>query len=216
MINIKVNIIIPCLACSLIAFGVSARTIRHEFKEEPIPEFEVFTLADNIAFQSKVRAGDVWVIIAWSSWVKKSDKWTEHWKLLLEMNEYKNRFYGLNYKDERNDAIQFLKNYGNPFSETLFDESGSVGIDLEIYGIPELMVVARNGTLAYRKIGYLDRSELQAFKNSIDNALKDKNTKIEKKTESSIVLIATVSFLFALFLVFMRMSRVRKTKCLSK
>jgi cytochrome c biogenesis protein CcmG/thiol:disulfide interchange protein DsbE len=43
---------------------------------------------------------------------------------------------GLNYKDDRQKAIVWLKELGNPYSLSLFDGDGMLGLDLGVYGAP--------------------------------------------------------------------------------
>lgn len=44
---------------------------------------------------------------------------------------------GLNYKDKRQDAIAWLKKYGNPFVMSASGLDGRVGIDWCVYCVPE-------------------------------------------------------------------------------
>ena len=207
----RVIFVIFAVVCCLIAMDANARSARRDFVGEPIHNFELKTLAENSTFLSKDRVGDVWVIVAWSSWVKKTEGWNEHWKLLLEMKEYRNRLYGLNYKDEKNKAIQYLSDYGDPFTATLFDRTGRVGIDLQVYGIPELLIIANDGTLAYRHIGYLDRSEIQTLTKYIDKAIRGESIKTEVTSRKGIMLIlVVVVVLLTLSSAFVRFYRKKK------
>ncbi len=64
--------------------------------------------------------------------------------------------YGLNYKDTRANAIDFLHNYGNPYTANAFDKNGRVGIDWGVYGVPETFVVDGSGVIRYKQIGPLN------------------------------------------------------------
>ena len=61
--------------------------------------------------------------------------------------------YGLNYKDQRDDAIAWLKRYGDPYYMSVFDADGRVGIDYGVYGVPETYVIDRQGVIRYKRIG---------------------------------------------------------------
>lgn len=63
--------------------------------------------------------------------------------------------YGLNYKDDRTDAIQWLAQDGNPYVASAFDKDGLVGIDWGVYGVPETFVVDGEGTIRYKHVGPL-------------------------------------------------------------
>jgi len=63
------------------------------------------------------------------------------------------RIYGVNYKDERADALKFLKDLGNPYTKVIFDHNGRLGIDLGTYGVPETFVVDAQNRISHRHVG---------------------------------------------------------------
>ena len=63
--------------------------------------------------------------------------------------------YGLDYKDTRENALRWLAKYGDPYRASAFDESGEVGIDWGVYGVPETFVLDKNGVIRYKHIGPL-------------------------------------------------------------
>ena len=63
---------------------------------------------------------------------------------------------GMNYKDKAEAASRFLRQLGNPFQAVGRDESGRVGIDWGVYGIPESYLVAPDGTILYKRVGPFD------------------------------------------------------------
>ena len=69
--------------------------------------------------------------------------------------------YGLNYKDERSDAIEWLDKLGNPYRAIAADRNGCVGIDWGVYGVPETFVVDQRGVIRYKHIGPLDTEALR-------------------------------------------------------
>jgi cytochrome c biogenesis protein CcmG/thiol:disulfide interchange protein DsbE len=69
--------------------------------------------------------------------------------------------YGLNYKDERSDAIEWLGALGNPYRAIAADRDGRVGIDWGVYGVPETFVIDRRGVIRYKHIGPLDNQALR-------------------------------------------------------
>ena len=60
---------------------------------------------------------------------------------------------GLNYKDKREDALQWLSSMGNPYELSLADPDGRLGIDLGVYGVPETFVIDKQGIIRYKQIG---------------------------------------------------------------
>ena len=61
--------------------------------------------------------------------------------------------YGLNYKDERADALRWLERFGDPYRRSGHDLDGKVGLDLGVYGVPETFVIDREGRIAHKHIG---------------------------------------------------------------
>ena len=66
------------------------------------------------------------------------------------------RVVGLNYKDDRQKAIVWLKELGNPYSLSLFDGDGMLGLDLGVYGAPETFLIDGKGIIRYRHAGDLN------------------------------------------------------------
>jgi len=60
---------------------------------------------------------------------------------------------GLNYKDRRDDAIAWLKRYGDPYAASVVDADGRIGIDYGVYGVPETYVIDKQGVIRYKRIG---------------------------------------------------------------
>jgi len=60
---------------------------------------------------------------------------------------------GLNYKDQREDALKWLKALGDPYQFSLADTDGRVGIELGVYGVPETFVIDGDGVIRYKHIG---------------------------------------------------------------
>ena len=59
------------------------------------------------------------------------------------------KIIGLNYKDERSDAIQWLDKYGNPYEITVHDLKGSLALDLGVTGAPETFLVSNGKIVAH-------------------------------------------------------------------
>ncbi|GLI91371.1 DsbE family thiol:disulfide interchange protein [Methylocystis echinoides] len=66
--------------------------------------------------------------------------------------------YGLSYKDDAANALNFLQEEGNPFQRVGVDPAGRTAIDFGVYGVPETFVVKGDGTIAYKFIGPLSPS----------------------------------------------------------
>ena len=74
--------------------------------------------------------------------------------------ELKNKveIYGLNYKDNRNDAKEWLKTKGNPYKKIIFDYDGSIAIDFGVYGAAETFIVDKLGYIIHKHVGPIDQN----------------------------------------------------------
>ena len=61
--------------------------------------------------------------------------------------------YGLNYKDQKADAVAWLKELGNPYARIGWDLDGRAGIEWGVYGVPETYVIDKNGRIRYKHVG---------------------------------------------------------------
>jgi cytochrome c biogenesis protein CcmG/thiol:disulfide interchange protein DsbE len=66
------------------------------------------------------------------------------------------RIVGLNYKDNRDLALQWLERLGDPYQITIFDPEGSLGFDLGVYGAPETYVIDTQGIVRHRHVGVVN------------------------------------------------------------
>ncbi len=95
--------------------------------------------------------GKVWVLNVWASWCVSCRG--EH-PILNQLAARKRVFLvGLNYKDERDEALQWLAQLGNPYNISVSDLDGRVGIDYGVYGVPETFVMDKKGIIRHKFTG---------------------------------------------------------------
>jgi cytochrome c biogenesis protein CcmG, thiol:disulfide interchange protein DsbE len=126
---------------------------------QPAPAFDLPRLdASERTVSSASLRGQVWILNVWASWCEACRD--EH-ALLMDFATRGNApIYGLNYRDERAPALQWLADAGNPYLMTLMDRDGRTGIDFGVYGVPETFVIDRAGVVRYRLAGPLTRKTL--------------------------------------------------------
>ena len=56
---------------------------------------------------------------------------------------------GLNYKDERDDAVIWLNKYGNPYKTIIHDFKGTLALDLGVTGAPETFLISNGQIVAH-------------------------------------------------------------------
>ena len=60
---------------------------------------------------------------------------------------------GINYKDEKKDALQYLDILGNAYDSIIYDRDGKLGLELGVYATPETFIVDKEGIIQYKHIG---------------------------------------------------------------
>lgn len=102
---------------------------------------------------ASLKAGQVTVVNVWASWCVPCRQ--EH-PLLTELAKRRDiRLYGINYKDEPENARRFIGTLGLPFEAVGVDEDGRVAIDFGVYGVPETFIVDGMGKIRFKWIGPL-------------------------------------------------------------
>jgi len=108
------------------------REIPSPFIGKAAPGFKLEQLADEkLAFTPDEMKGKVWLLNVWASWCVACR--VEH-PLLVQMSKQKTvPIVGLNYKDKRDEGLQWLRKHGDPYSLSAYDVEGRVGIDYGVY-----------------------------------------------------------------------------------
>lgn len=139
---------------ALLGFGLTRdpRLVPSPLVGRPAPAFAVPELHDPLRTVGLADLhGRVALLNVWATWCTACR--AEHETLLDIARGGQVRLYGLNYKDGREDAIEYLRALGNPYDWVAVDGDGRVGLDYGVYGAPETFVLAPDGTVAYKQIG---------------------------------------------------------------
>jgi cytochrome c biogenesis protein CcmG/thiol:disulfide interchange protein DsbE len=127
---------------------------------KPVPTFKLPLLTNtDKTFSSEDFKGKVSLVNVWASWCVSCRY--EHQLLVDLANTTDVAIIGINYKDERADALQWLARLGNPYQATVFDYDGRVGIDWGVYGTPESFIVDTQGIIRYKHVGPLTAQDMQ-------------------------------------------------------
>jgi cytochrome c biogenesis protein CcmG/thiol:disulfide interchange protein DsbE len=122
--------------------------------DKPLPDFRLTALNDPLRnyTQNDVK-GDIVLLNVWATWCVSCQ--VEH-PVLKQLAASGIPIVGVNYKDDRAAALQYLQNHGDPYRFTVFDDAGSFGLDLGVYGAPETYLIDKQGRVRYRFVGVLD------------------------------------------------------------
>jgi cytochrome c biogenesis protein CcmG/thiol:disulfide interchange protein DsbE len=135
-----------------VGLGLNPREVPSPLIGKPAPAFRLPELhAPERTFSPQDLAGQVWILNVWASWCVACRE--EHPVLEALAKSRVVPIYGLNYKDRREDAIRWLKQFGDPYRLSVFDVEGRVGIDYGVYGVPETYVIDKRGVIRYKRIG---------------------------------------------------------------
>lgn len=137
-----------------VALNRDPREVPSPLIGKPAPTFALPTLGNperSIAMADM--KGKVWMLNVWASWCVACRE--EHALLVAFAKRGTVPIYGLNYKDQRNDGLQWLAERGDPYRASLFDADGRVGIDFGVYGVPETFIIDKTGTIRFKHIGPL-------------------------------------------------------------
>ena len=110
-----------------------------------IPEFELKVLDNTMTVNNDLLNGD-YVLNVWASWCITCI--IEH-PYLTSLSKNGIPVIGLNYKDEQEDAIIWLKKYGNPYQTILHDYKGNLALDLGVTGAPETFLISDGRVVAH-------------------------------------------------------------------
>ena len=124
-----------------------------------MPDFSLATLNDANRIVTKTDlVGDIVLLNVWATWCPTCKY--EHPYLLEIANDPTLKpyvkLYGLNYKDERVAAQKWLTHYEDPYHFSIFDEQGTLGLNLGVFGAPETFVIDHHGVIRKRFAGAID------------------------------------------------------------
>jgi len=119
---------------------------------KPAPQFSLPQLhAPDRMFAPADLSGRVWVLNVWASWCPPCLVEHPHITNLARMGIAP--VVGLNYKDRREEAINWLRRHGDPYELSASDIAGRIAIDYGVYGVPETYVIDQRGVIRYKHIG---------------------------------------------------------------
>jgi len=138
----------------LVGLKLNPREIPSPFIGKPAPAFQLSQLNDaDKTIAPADMLGQVWLLNVWASWCVSCRQ--EHPVLMDLARSNLVPIVGLNYKDGRNDGVNTLLQFGNPYRVSAFDANGRVGIDYGVYGVPETFVIDKRGVIRMKYIGPL-------------------------------------------------------------
>ena len=120
----------------------------------PVPAFSLPDLLNpEQRIDQSVFEGHVSLLNVWGTWCVACR--VEH-PFLVELAKQGVAIVGMNYKDDRAGARQWLDEKGDPYSVNFEDKDGRLAIDLGVFGAPETYLVDHHGIIRDKHVGVID------------------------------------------------------------
>lgn len=157
---IKPLMVVPPLIFAALAgvfvWGMSredAGQLATAFQNKPAPVAQVEPLGPDAPFtDAALRSGSIKLVNFWASWCAPCRD--EH-PILMSLQAEGVPIYGVNWKDQRSNAMAFLSDMGNPFTSVGQDPKNQMGLNWGVAGVPETFVLDSTGKVLMRHTGPL-------------------------------------------------------------
>ena len=135
--------------------------VRSVLIDKPAPEFSLAAVAGTAreGFDTASLQGEVTVVNVFASWCIPCRD--EHPLLTRLKAETGVRLFGINQRDQADNAAKFLGELGNPYDRIGADTDNRVSIDWGVYGVPETFVVNARGVITYKHVGPISPQSLE-------------------------------------------------------
>jgi len=144
-----------------VGLGLKPRDIPSALIDKPVPEFNLAPVKDHkLGLKSAdLKAGEVSIVNIFASWCGPCR--VEHPVFMALAKTGEVALHGINYKDDPDNASNWLARYGNPYDRTGADRNGRVGIDWGVYGVPETFVIDQEGRIRYKHVGIVSQDDMK-------------------------------------------------------
>lgn len=140
--------------------GKPTEIVTNTAVNRPLPAFTLPLLSDPTQQISQDQLPNKpYLLNVWGSWCPTCK--IEH-PFLMTLAQQNIPLIGVNYKDELDNALDYLNQYGNPFLMSVRDEDGNLALDLGLTGAPETFVVDQNGQIRQHIIGEINEDNWQS------------------------------------------------------
>jgi cytochrome c biogenesis protein CcmG/thiol:disulfide interchange protein DsbE len=150
--------LIPILIFAAVSTGLGLslsndpRKLPSMLIDKPTPTFALGALEDGgSGLSSDDLKGRIVLLNVFASWCAGCR--VEHPMLMALAENSGIPIYGVSWKDERSSGARWLKANRSPYVRVGDDQSGRLGIDLGVTGVPETFVIDRTGRIRYRHAG---------------------------------------------------------------
>ena len=123
-----------------------------EMIDREMPAFELTELRDEAVTVSQADlVGEVTLVNVFGSWCVACLQ--EHPTLMELSRDDTVRIVGINWRDDREEALAWLAKHGDPYESIVFDAESELVIEIGVTGAPETFVLDPSGRIRYKQIG---------------------------------------------------------------
>lgn len=124
-----------------------------------ISSFQLSSLRNNsFVTDEDLKQNRFTLINFFASWCAPCRIEHEH---LVKLNNKNINILGINFKDKKNNALNFLNNLGDPYSFIASDPDGKASILFGIYGIPESIIINNELEVIKKFVGPIDQEDYE-------------------------------------------------------
>lgn len=140
-----------------------------ELIDRPMPDFALTTLDGEPISQDDL-VGEVALVNVFGSWCVAC--LAEH-PIFMELSKDPDfNLIGINWRDTRDKARDWLARHGDPYDEIIFLEDSRLIIDLGVTGAPETFVIDAKGHIRYKHIGIVTQDDWDKTLSPLLNSLR--------------------------------------------
>tara|TARA_B100000780_G_scaffold159203_1_gene111273 strand:+ start:33 stop:554 length:522 start_codon:yes stop_codon:yes gene_type:complete len=131
-------------------------------KNIPIFEAKDFNSSAYLNSENIFKEDTFFIVNIWASWCLPCR--IEH-PLLMKLSKNQSvKLIGLNYKDNLNNAKKFINKFGNPYSQIIIDNDGTLSVEFGAYGVPETFIINKNKKIIRKFIGPINKEILEEIR----------------------------------------------------
>ena len=157
---ISISLIAFALIVFFLALNIDKKYSTEKIVGKNVDNFEIVFLNNDEILKKQDLTNDKYHLInIWASWCLPCKK--EHPVLMNLKKENNLKIVGINFKDKKLNANNFLRELGNPYDFSLSDNDGTKSILFGVYGVPESILIDKKQKIISKFIGPLNMKDYE-------------------------------------------------------
>ena len=157
---ISISLVAFAIVVFFLALNIDKRYDTEKIVGNSVDNFEIIFLNNDKIFKKQDLTNDKYHLInIWASWCLPCKK--EHPILMNLKKENNLKLVGINFKDKKLNANNFLRELGNPYDFSLRDKDGTKSILFGVYGVPESILIDKKHKIISKFIGPLNTKDYE-------------------------------------------------------